>query len=146
MAFPTKDSEGAANAVFTDAACQLVGGAYTCPKCLGKCAEIPTQCHVCSNTLIASSHLARSYHHLFPLMPFEEVKMSAAQMAKGCAACCMPFSDAQDELEQRLGAEDGDAGYQCPKCKLLCCSACDTFMHDHLHNCPGCEERMAPDL
>lgn len=140
MAFPTKDSEGAANAVFTGAAGQLVGGAYTCPKCLSKSSDIPTQCHVCSDTLISSPHLARSYHHLFPLEPFEEVQLGAADRDAGCAACCMPFSTALDDL---ASLEDPDVGYQCPKCKLMCCSACDIFMHDHLHNCPGCEEKTA---
>lgn len=31
------------------------------------------QCHVCGLSLVASPHLARSYHHLFPVKPFAEV-------------------------------------------------------------------------
>jgi len=30
-------------------------------------------CHVCGLTLVSSPHLARSYHHLFPVQPFVEV-------------------------------------------------------------------------
>jgi hypothetical protein len=26
----------------------------------------------------------------------------------------------------------------CPDCKLLFCVDCDLFVHDSLHNCPGC--------
>ena len=35
--------------------------------------ELPTACHVCGLTLVSSPHLARSYHHLFPVRPFQEV-------------------------------------------------------------------------
>ena len=36
-------------------------------------AELPASCHVCGLTLVSSPHLARSYHHLFPVQPFREV-------------------------------------------------------------------------
>ena len=32
--------------------------------------ELPSQCNVCKLTLVSSPHLARSYHHLFPVPPF----------------------------------------------------------------------------
>ena len=32
----------------------------------GRC-ELPSQCKVCGLSLMSSSHLARSYHHLFPV-------------------------------------------------------------------------------
>lgn len=32
--------------------------------------ELPSQCNVCKLTLVSSPHLARSYHHLFPVQPF----------------------------------------------------------------------------
>jgi len=31
---------------------------------------------VCGLSLVLSPHLARSYHHLFPVLPFAEVKPS----------------------------------------------------------------------
>ncbi|KMS65361.1 hypothetical protein BVRB_036770, partial [Beta vulgaris subsp. vulgaris] len=40
---------------------------YLCPRCKSRCCELPTQCSVCNLTLVSSPHLARSYHHLFPL-------------------------------------------------------------------------------
>ena len=36
-------------------------------------AELPGACHVCGLTLVSSPHLARSYHHLFPVRAFDEV-------------------------------------------------------------------------
>ena len=38
--------------------------------------ELPTACHVCGLTLVSSPHLARSYHHLFPVRSFQEVSPS----------------------------------------------------------------------
>ncbi len=44
--------------------------------CRGLAAELPGACHVCSLTLVSSPHLARSYHHLFPVRGFDEVPPS----------------------------------------------------------------------
>lgn len=60
--------------------CLLQPGGYTCPRCRARVTELPSQCHVCGLSLVASPHLARSYHHLFPVKPFSEV--SAAELAK----------------------------------------------------------------
>jgi hypothetical protein len=40
-------------------------------RCAGRVAELPGECHVCGLTLISSPHLARSYHHLFPVPAYE---------------------------------------------------------------------------
>lgn len=40
-------------------------GGYACPRCASKVCALPTTCPVCGLTLILSTHLARSYHHLF---------------------------------------------------------------------------------
>ncbi len=39
--------------------------------------DIPSTCHICRLTLVSSPHLARSYHHLFPVKPFEEMSVQA---------------------------------------------------------------------
>ena len=45
--------------------------------------ELPGGCHVCGLTLVSSPHLARSYHHLFPVRPFREVPpKELAQLAQ----------------------------------------------------------------
>ena len=39
------------------------------------------QCHVCGLSLVSSPHLARSYHHLFPVKPFVEVPAAELEAA-----------------------------------------------------------------
>lgn len=47
---------------------------YQCPMCYSFTAEIPSACPVCKLNLVSSTHLARSYHHLFPVAPFIELE------------------------------------------------------------------------
>lgn len=49
-------------------------GGYICPRCKSKVCELPSDCDVCGLTLVSSPHLARSYHHLFPVDNFEEIR------------------------------------------------------------------------
>lgn len=35
-----------------------------------------------------------------------------------------------------------DVCFRCPKCVMYFCPACDDYIHDSLHNCPGCEMRV----
>ncbi|KAL8639202.1 MAG: hypothetical protein Q9228_003738 [Teloschistes exilis] len=53
-------------------------GGYLCPRCYSKVCSLPTTCPACSLTLILSTHLARSYHHLFPLQNWNTVSWSRA--------------------------------------------------------------------
>ncbi|OQR86445.1 General transcription factor IIH subunit [Achlya hypogyna] len=93
---------------------------YLCPRCKSKSCELPTVCAVCNLPLVSSPHLARSYHHLFPIANYEK---RALQTAK-CFGC--------------LGTLHGH-GYECPTCAHTFCSDCDIYIHDSLHNCPGCK-------
>jgi len=43
---------------------------YLCPRCKTRYCELPTDCSICSLTLVSSAHLARSYHHLFPIASY----------------------------------------------------------------------------
>jgi transcription initiation factor TFIIH subunit 2 len=61
-----------------------------------------------------------------------------------CYACTEPFK----QLRQASGAASssaaasaaaGDTGLRCPNCGNLFCFDCDAFIHEQLHNCPGCE-------
>ena len=73
--------------------CLLQPGGYTCPKCKARVAELPSQCHVCGLSLVSSPHLARSYHHLFPIKPFAEVpqqEVAAATVSSACKDGCHP--------------------------------------------------------
>ena len=51
----------------------LVRAGYVCPRCRAKTAELPADCAVCGLKLVLAPHLARSFHHLFPVPPFAEV-------------------------------------------------------------------------
>jgi transcription initiation factor TFIIH subunit 2 len=46
---------------------------FLCPRCLAKVCDVPTDCDICGLMIVSSPHLARSYHHLFPVKPFEAV-------------------------------------------------------------------------
>jgi transcription initiation factor TFIIH subunit 2 len=131
MGFPAKDAEGARAATFVGEACMVAGGAYTCPRCGAKNDSLPCECHVCKLTLISAAHLARSYHHLFPIARFKEVPAGA--LASGVGRCSF--------CEHLWGDEDSEKRLQCDACGCLCCEWCDEFIHESLHNCPGCESK-----
>jgi transcription factor Ssl1 len=38
------------------------------PRCMARVCDIPTDCDICGLMIVSSPHLARSYHHLFPVM------------------------------------------------------------------------------
>ncbi|XP_014662476.1 PREDICTED: general transcription factor IIH subunit 2-like isoform X2 [Priapulus caudatus] len=101
---------------------------YFCPQCKGKYCELPVECKSCGLTLVSAPHLARSYHHLFPLDASVELKLSniSAEVSH-CYACQVRLT------EQLL--------YQCQKCQKFFCLDCDLFIHETLHSCPGCANK-----
>ena len=112
--------------------CAGTGGEFVCPRCKGRVAELPGECPVCRLTLVSSPHLARSYHHLFPVPPFEETSApDDGDVAPACFGC-------GDALRGEEGAARGVV-LRCPRCANLFCFSCDNFVHEALHNCPGCE-------
>ena len=133
MGFPSKDPDGAKSATFAGDGCTVMGGAYTCPVCGAKNETIPCECHICKLTLISAAHLARSYHHLFPIEPFKEVDVASLPGGGDvqCRFC--------EQAVPRAGAARAKSVFRCESCKLLCCAQCDEFIHESLHNCPGCE-------
>ncbi|KAL2021130.1 hypothetical protein VTK56DRAFT_7436 [Thermocarpiscus australiensis] len=64
---------------------------YACTRCRAKVCRLPAECPACGLTLILSTHLARSYHHLFPLRSWVEVPWSEAGKSTACYACLAPF-------------------------------------------------------
>ena len=65
-------------------------GGYLCSRCRSKVCSLPTTCPCCGLTLILSTHLARSYHHLFPLQNWTEVSWDQANRSDQTACCgCM---------------------------------------------------------
>lgn len=78
-------------------------GGYLCSRCQSKVCSLPSQCPSCGLTLILSTHLARSYHHLFPLENWRVVCWSCAQDSSqhACFGCQTAFPDRPRDFSQR---------------------------------------------
>ncbi|CAI5972361.1 unnamed protein product [Closterium sp. NIES-65] len=114
---------------------------------------LPAECPVCALTLVSSPHLARSYHHLFPVPPFSEVPLPPApKRPAGSSAPAAPHSDLPPACFSCTAAlpfletEGGGVRVECPSCARHFCFDCDVFIHESLHNCPGCEATRLPQV
>lgn len=164
IGFPSR--RGAAEETATLCAChsQLRYGGYDCPRCGSMVCSLPAECPSCALTLILSTHLARSYHHLFPLRNWEDVTWEDAD-TDACFACLTTFpvrpgrgpgedSDSDDDVvrvrghkPQRPTTKTKESGttasesgrYSCPACRRHFCIECDLFAHEVLFECPGCQ-------
>jgi transcription initiation factor TFIIH subunit 2 len=137
MGFPKRCFESYSVLASDGSTGKLVTAAYVCPRCFARTVEIPTQCNICGLQLNSSTHIARSYHHLFPVPNFDEVSSTASAKGhrtaedheaydiKHCAGCLSRFPD--ESIRSR-----------CPNCSQQYCVDCDVFIHESLHNCPGC--------
>ena len=148
VGFPSQASSAAGAACFVGATCVLRAGAFICPRCKAKTAEVPSECHVCGLTLIASPHLARSYHHLFPVKPFQEFTggsqdgMQTDSNGKiRCFGCqtAIQVREAADPMEARVTHAGASELSRCGQCGQCFCLDCDEYIHAHLHSCPACE-------
>ncbi|KAK9314486.1 Ssl1-like-domain-containing protein [Lipomyces starkeyi] len=155
MGFPSRIVETSPS--FCACHSRLSKGGYICPRCKVKVCSLPTECPACGLTLILSTHLARSYHHLMPLRNWDEVDWNDAKKASSCFACQLPFPTAPSSAPRlrvsvsgsttnvpataSSGIATGGASgrFRCPSCKQMFCIDCDLFAHEILHNCPGCE-------
>lgn len=106
---------------------RLSRSGFKCPRCGCNVCSIPSDCPICQLTLISSSHLARSYHHLFPVSPFITETL-LEQTNYECLIC------SRNLLNQ---SNDGII-MKCEQCLSIFCSGCDFYIHNNLHNCPGC--------
>ncbi|XP_077144184.1 general transcription factor IIH subunit 2 isoform X3 [Ranitomeya variabilis] len=73
----------------------LTLGGYFCPQCKAKYSELPVECKVCRLTLVSAPHLARSYHHLFPLDAFKEMSLAEYEGERYCRGCDGELKDQQ---------------------------------------------------
>lgn len=140
---------------------------YLCTRCSTKVCRLPAECPACGLTLILSTHLARSYHHLFPLRNWVTVPWSEAHRSAACFSCLTPFppvSKSKDKgktKDKESGKEKNGAKpttvaantdqakdlakisesgrYACVVCNNHFCIDCDVFAHEVVHNCPGCQ-------
>lgn len=200
---------------------------YACPRCHARISELPADCAVCGLKLVLAPHLARSFHHLFPVAPFIEIgedvqvadsypskstsdtasneeKMDIEQTAPSkvmsslpplitssssrisptssskidyyddgiktvdvdsklltsskdfdrCCFACLKIiggksappvmGDSRQQKKQnkehllQITKEQERLRFQCPECKNVFCADCDAYLHETLHNCPGC--------
>ena len=116
---------------------------YLCTRCGTKVCSLPAECPTCGLTLILSTHLARSYHHLFPLMNWLEVPWRNATRSFDCYGCELPFPRVPRADQWAPGKEvkgmSVSSRYECPACNNHFCIDCDVFAHEVAHNCPGCQ-------
>lgn len=227
MGFPTRKTEDVPTLVHATAATGLGSVArddklifaktsYICPRCKAKASELPTDCAVCGLKLVLAPHLARSFHHLFPVPPFSEItedielssnmsrdklkeqpevpnKVTSFQLppivsssssastlfqsptnikslgfksqvgtkeieldssilfnSKDCDRCCFSclkvigvqqVENGKKKKTKSLTKQNDNSAslrFQCPDCKNVFCADCDSFLHETLHNCPGC--------
>lgn len=157
MGFPSRIVEEKA----TLCACHgnLTRGGYLCSRCKAKVCNLPATCPTCDLTLILSTHLARSYHHLFPLRNWVEVSWKRARQkgstqCYGCLSGFPPVPARQevangDEHDQgfartkRIEGASESSRYECETCGNHFCIDCDVFCHEVVHNCPGCQSQAA---
>jgi transcription initiation factor TFIIH subunit 2 len=152
---------------------------YFCPRCRTKVCELPATCSVCALNLVSSAHLARSYHHLFPVQPYEDAAKEvpparSAAVPAGTDGAAPVARDAGSREPVKKGEKEGGSGPKrvrlvlggkggrgddapaarcfaclqelggsatrlaCPECRHIFCLDCDAFVHESLHNCPGC--------
>jgi len=211
---------------------------YVCPRCQSRCSDLPSDCAVCGLRLILAPHLARTFHHLFPVRPFEEldeaetigktdhkhenggvgpkdsgtiingkkgldlqpttsssaftpitsissstvftfmvssstpqamdvllgpkpnlttslttitigpsIMANSADCDRCCFGClkiigCKPINDTTNGLsyggKDVMGNKEAILRFQCPDCHNVFCPDCDAYLHETLHNCPGC--------
>ncbi|KAA1476814.1 TFIIH basal transcription factor complex, subunit SSL1 [Dentipellis sp. KUC8613] len=124
---------------------ELRSAGFLCPRCGAKVCDVPTDCDVCGLMIVSSPHLARSYHHLFPVKPYVAVLTlgDAPNPARACHACQLSFKPQAAAGVGVAAAADGMSPlgrYRCPECKNDFCTDCDVFVHDVVHCCPGCEK------
>lgn len=131
----------------------LTRGGYLCSRCSAKVCSLPATCPTCDLTLILSTHLARSYHHLFPLRNWVEVSWSRARQkgSSQCYGCMAPFPAMRGdganasggggggEKTRRVEGASESSRYECESCERHFCIDCDVFCHEVAHNCPGCQ-------
>ncbi|EJD53792.1 TFIIH basal transcription factor complex, subunit SSL1 [Auricularia subglabra TFB-10046 SS5] len=140
MAFPVRLPESSAP---TLCVChlELKSEGFLCPRCFARVCDVPTDCDVCGIMIVSSPHLARSYHHLFPVKAYTPVMTleGEQQTSATCHGCSMAFQPHKAAASAGATAEGVSplGRYRCPECQNDFCNECDIFVHDVLHVCPG---------
>jgi hypothetical protein len=86
MGFPKRTFDSHSSLGFDGKKMKLSANAYICPRCSTRTTDIPTQCCVCNLQLNSSSHIARSYHHLFPVQNYVEYEVRESTITDSATA------------------------------------------------------------
>lgn len=152
MGFPSRTLAPSGSVSYCACHSKPVREGYACTRCSARVCRLPAECPACGLTLILSTHLARSYHHLFPLRNWIEVPWSKAGSSSACFACMCPFPEVRPPDSagpMRDGKHKGvsESGrYACTVCRNHFCIDCDVFAHEVVHNCPGCQSSTGPGV
>ncbi|RSM07581.1 hypothetical protein CEP52_005171 [Fusarium oligoseptatum] len=149
MGFPSRTLVAGGNTSYCACHNRPFREGYLCTRCSARVCRLPAECPACGLTLILSTHLARSYHHLFPLRNWVEVPWADAPRSAACFSCQAPFPEppktkAPDKPKEDAGPKPAkgvsESGrYACEVCRQHFCIDCDVFAHEVIHNCPGCQ-------
>lgn len=150
MGFPSRTLAPAGSTSYCACHSRPSREGYACTRCAARVCRLPTECPACGLTLILSTHLARSYHHLFPLRNWVEVPWSAAGGSSACFACMCPFPEAkggearggEPAAKTKAKGVSESGRYACEICGNHFCIDCDVFAHEVVHNCPGCQSNV----
>lgn len=158
MGFPSRTLAPGGTTSYCACHSKPVREGYACTRCGARVCRLPAECPGCGLTLILSTHLARSYHHLFPLRNWVEVSWSDAGRSAVCFSCMCPFPEPKPPDSSSGAAAAGVGGkakegskhkgvsesgrYACEVCGNHFCIDCDVFAHEVIHNCPGCQSNM----
>jgi transcription initiation factor TFIIH subunit 2 len=75
------------------------------------------------------------------------IMANSADCDRCCFGClkiigCKPINDTTNGLiyggKDVMGNKEAILRFQCPDCHNVFCPDCDAFLHETLHNCPGC--------
>lgn len=106
---------------------------FQCPQCRALICQLPMDCPLCKLTLISAPHLAKSYHHLFPVSAYTDM-VDVSGEERGCFACGQTLEMTSSTTMPSNPWKPG----RCNKCQQCFCPACTRFIHTCLYNCPGC--------
>ena len=111
---------------------KLVDSYYKCPRCQCIVCQLPLLCPICGLMLADYTNFTRAYHHLNPLVNFQDAKIEKEMSLCVCLLRRSRCFGCYQELKP------GDVCMQCPKCGNVFCEICDAYLHDDIYHCPGC--------
>ena len=147
MGFPKRTFDNAPVYGYDGKQQALFSAAYTCPRCYTRTSEIPSQCNVCQIQLYSSSHIAKSYHHLFPVQNFIELSVTLENIDGKDKLLAMCNDKGEEKKNYHIKycngcldmfPNDTEIAFRCQNCQKTYCVSCDLFIHEHLHQCPNC--------